>query len=129
MDNYNYPMGADTPDAPWNEPMIPELEFDVTISMSLSKTVKCMSNKYQPILTDEPHNGIHEEYPDTTDTNWGEVYAEGCHKTIPELLKILKKVLEEDKAKGVMHENTWWTDAIIKECEDWIVDDETYVGE
>lgn len=30
MDNWNYPMGSDTPSAPWNEVPAPELDFTVT---------------------------------------------------------------------------------------------------
>ena len=36
MDNYNYPMGADTPDAPWNQE-IPEMEkYDVEVNYTLT---------------------------------------------------------------------------------------------
>lgn len=126
----NYPPGAaNDPEAPYNEPNIPEIEFEVTASFSLSKTVKCMSNDYTPETVKEPHNGIHEEYPNTTDTDWAGVYADGCHKTIPELLEILKKVLKENKDKGIVYKSPWLTDAIIKECEGWTVDEVTYVGE
>ena len=91
-----YPAGAyNDPNAPWNEVEVPDMEFDVTISMSLSKTVKCSTNKYNPVVIDEPHNRLHEEYPDTSDTPWSEVYGDN-HKTIPELLSELKKYIQKD---------------------------------
>ena len=31
MDNYNYPLGADTPDAPWNQTDNPEKEIEVMV--------------------------------------------------------------------------------------------------
>lgn len=47
MDNYNYPIGADTSEAPWNQvDELPYKEVEVTISVSLSKTVKVRVNDY-----------------------------------------------------------------------------------
>lgn len=46
MDNYNYPLGADTKDAPWNEVEVPEEEIEVTVSVTLSKTVKIKVTDY-----------------------------------------------------------------------------------
>lgn len=36
-DNYNYPMGADGPNAPWNQK---DREVEVTVSLTISKTLK-----------------------------------------------------------------------------------------
>lgn len=47
MDNYNYPMGADTKDAPWNQVDNPEREIEVTVSVTLSKTVKIKVSDYE----------------------------------------------------------------------------------
>ena len=47
MDNYNYPMGADTKDAPWNQVDNPEREIEVTVSVTLSKTVKVRVSDYK----------------------------------------------------------------------------------
>ena len=46
MDNYSYPIGADTPDAPWNQADNPEREIEVTVSVTLSKTVKVKVSDY-----------------------------------------------------------------------------------
>ena len=43
----NYPIGADTPDAPWNQVENPEREVEVTISITLSKTVKIKVKDYE----------------------------------------------------------------------------------
>lgn len=43
----NYPIGADTPDAPWNQVENPEREVEVTISITLSKTVKIKVKDYR----------------------------------------------------------------------------------
>lgn len=47
MDNYNYPIGSDTPDAPWNQVDQPEREIEVLVSVTLSKTVKVRVNDYR----------------------------------------------------------------------------------
>ena len=47
MDNYNYPMGSDTPDAPWNQSENPEKEIEVTVCISLSKTIKIRVSDYE----------------------------------------------------------------------------------
>lgn len=131
----NYPPGSDTADAPWNEVEVPDMEFDVTISMSLSKTVKCSTNKYNPVVIDEPHNRLHEEYPDTSDTPWSEVYGDN-HKTIPELLEELKKYIQKDlnnlisddsKPDKAFHRRR--LEFLMKECDNWVVDEEDYEGE
>lgn len=46
MDNYNYPMGADTPDAPWNQVDNPEREIEVLVSITLSKAFKVKVSDY-----------------------------------------------------------------------------------
>ena len=43
----NYPMGANTPNAPWNQVDNPESEIEVTVSVTLSKTVKIKVSDYE----------------------------------------------------------------------------------
>ena len=131
-----FPAGAEfDTSAPYNERVIPDMEFDVTISMSLSKTVKCSTNKYNPVVIDESHNRIHEEYPDTSDTPWSEVYGDN-HKTIPELLSELKKYIQKDldnlmsddsKPDKAFHRRR--LEFLMDECDNWVVDEEDYEGE
>lgn len=45
MDNYNYPEGADNKSAPWNSSN-PEKEIEVTVCLSISKTVKLKVSDY-----------------------------------------------------------------------------------
>jgi hypothetical protein len=103
--------------------------------MSLSKTVKCSTNKYNPVVIDEPHNRLHEEYPDTSDTPWSEVYGDN-HKTIPELLEELKKYIQKDldnlandetKMDKAFHRRR--LEFLMMECDNWVVDEEDYEGE
>ena len=130
-DNYNYPPGADTPDAPWNQVEVPERELDVTISMSLSRTVQCYTNKYIPEIDEEDGH----LYVDTSDTPWSEVYGDN-HKTIPELLEELKKYIQKDldnladdetKMDKAFHRRR--LEFLLTECDEWTVDEEDYEGE
>lgn len=46
MNNYDYPLGSDTPDAPWNQVDNPEREVEVLVSITLSKTFKVKVSDY-----------------------------------------------------------------------------------
>ena len=46
MDNYNYPIGSDTSDAPWNQSDPEPKAIEVTVSVTLSKTIKILVNDY-----------------------------------------------------------------------------------
>ena len=129
MDNYP-PGAANDPNAPYNEVEVPEREFDVTISMSLSRTVQCYTNKYIPEVDEE--NG--HLYVDTSDTPWSEVYGDN-HKTIPELLEELKKYIQKDldnlandetKIDKAFHRRR--LEFLLTECDEWTVDEEDYEG-
>ena len=129
MDNYP-PGAAYDPNAPYNEVEVPEREFDVTISMSLSRTVQCYTNKYIPEVDEE--NG--HLYVDTSDTPWSEVYGDN-HKTIPELLEELKKYIQKDldnladdetKMDKAFHRRR--LEFLLTECDEWTVDEEDYEG-
>lgn len=61
MDNYNYPMGADTEDAPWNQVDNPERKIEVTVSITLSKTVKVRVSDYEITDFGIDEDGMHYE--------------------------------------------------------------------
>ena len=67
MDNYNYPMGADIKDAPWNQVDNPEREIDVTVSVTLSKTVKIKVSDYE--ITDSGKDEDGEYFEDIDYSN------------------------------------------------------------
>lgn len=67
MDNYNYPMGADTKDAPWNQIDNPEREIEVTVSVTLSKTVKIKVSDYE--ITDSGKDEDGEYFEDIDYSN------------------------------------------------------------
>ena len=61
MNNYNYPLGADTPDAPWNQTDNPEREIEVTISITLSRTAKIKVTDYEVADFGIDEDGMHFE--------------------------------------------------------------------
>lgn len=55
--NGNYPAGADVPWAPWNQPSVEDIEVEVTVSLTISKTLKVrvpsINGKVLPITDGE----------------------------------------------------------------------------
>lgn len=114
-----YPPGAEfDPNAPWNEIPIPEKDFVVTISQTVSKTVNVLTDDYARCYDDE--TGY--EYADTQDTDWKEAYAKD-HEDIPKLLSLLKSYIERDLECGDSKYSKEQLKYFLKECEDWIVDE------
>lgn len=69
MNNYNYPMGADTKDAPWNQADNPEREIEVTVSVTLSKTVKIKVSDYEITDSGKDEDGEYFEDIDYSNCN------------------------------------------------------------
>ena len=138
--NYDYPMGADTPLAPWNMPVVPYHEFNVAISQTLSKSTVVSTNDYTPCCDEGCEDGVgyHDEWDDTSETNWTQVYEED-HKTPYELIAMLKEYLEkelktlretmepDDRSFKVTQARR--LEGLIEECEDWVVDETEIVEE
>ena len=74
-----YPIGAEfDPKAPYNEEIIPDKEVEVTISVTLSKTVKITVNDY---IIDE------EGCPDFSECD--------LHKAVKEQIKLPQQLCED----------------------------------
>ena len=74
-----YPIGAEfDPKAPYNEQIIPDKEIEVTISVTLSKTVKITVNDY---IIDE------EGCPDFSECD--------LHKAVKEQIKLPQQLCED----------------------------------
>lgn len=113
-----YPLGTEfSPDAPWNQHDNKGLEFEVAISQSLSKTTTVVTTDYKE----------EEDYDDclnqkmivanTEDTDWHNAYAE-CHYEPHGLITLLKDILTTGKLPSEKERKY-----LIKECEDWVVDE------
>ena len=134
----NYPPGLSdsTPGCPWSEPEIPEKEFDVTCSQSLSKTVTVITNNYIPGASGvdyEPDDeggycacGWHDP-DDTSDTNWADEYHDNEHYTPLQLIELFKKHLENELIRMGEVKNKRWIKHLIEECSNWTEDDTEYI--
>ena len=120
-DNFNYPEGADTTLAPWNEKETPEKDFYIDVECGFrKKNVKVTTDDYFQIPDGE------EMIADTSCTNWDAVFASN-HYTIPELLSILKSYLEVDlknpRKKAIERAKL---KKMLEDCNDWEVYEEIY---
>lgn len=122
MDNYNYPMGADTKDAPWNELSPPkEVTFDVCISQTLSRDTTVATNNYF-VEIDCDEDGCHESI-NTSETDWRKAY-EKDRMTPLNLIKEFKGFLEKTLPDPIVFPMQYKrAKYLIGECEGWVEDD------
>lgn len=116
MDNYNYPMGADTKDAPWNQVDNPEREIEVTVSVTLSKTVKIKVSDYE--ITDSGKDEDGEYFEDIDYSNCDLKGAVEEQIYLPqESGSIIEKGIDYKEIHGVKY-----TD-IAEDLSNWNVDE------
>ena len=82
-----YPAGAySDPNAPYNEVEVPERDFDVDVTETLTRTATVTTRKYCPEFDEEDGH----TYANTDDTNWEEVYNENF-MPLSKLMEEMKK--------------------------------------
>lgn len=121
-----YPAGAyDDPNAPYNEVTPPERDFDVTISQTLSKNTTLTTSRYLPEVDDEDGR----MYPDTSDTDWKEIYEEEAYTPLALIAKF-KELMEDALKNGRVPKALQSTyKNLIEECEGWEEDDYEVIEE
>jgi hypothetical protein len=128
MDNYNYPVGADTKDAPWNQVELSKKEFEVVTSQTLRKSTTVHTSDYT----------LEEDWDDdlgkvavvnVQDTDWSQAYQEE-HASVVDLLWECKRIAQElyDIHKDFANTPTNRKEMqelkyIMSECDGWITDD------
>lgn len=125
-DNYNYPVGADTPKAPWNQEETPIKSFNVLCSQTLSKEVDVKTNDYIYEKPEKDEDGNISQNIDTSDTNW--VVAYGMDHYTPRALiwcfkRLLNIMMEEKNYKYFTKEKL---KELVDECTGWS-EDETII--
>lgn len=114
-DNYNYPEGSDTPNAPWNEVHPPKRNFAVTVVQTIVKDDIVNTDMYYE-ETDE--YGCHDI--DTTEVDWmGE--WESAHESVLQLLARLELYARQELAKLPVSERKkrrYWQQT-IEDCTGW----------
>lgn len=126
-----YPPGAEFDSrAPWNEREVPERQFDVCISQTLSKNTRVITNDYVPEV-DQDEDGYH-DYSDTSDTDWKEAYDKN-HYTPLQLINLFRRSLSDELNSIINRPNQdlkrkKYLERLISECSGW-TEDETEVVE
>ena len=122
-----YPPGSEfDPGAPWNEQEVPERQFDVCISQTLSKSTSVTTNDYAPKV-DEDEDGFYES-ADASDTDWKKTYKNE-HLTPLQLIGEFKDFLTKHLPDPIIDVKGFQrVKYLIDECEDW-TEDETEIVE
>jgi hypothetical protein len=122
-DNYNYPAGSDTPDAPWNQSEPDDKDFLVDVEYVLQKkAVKVTTDDYSPEFDEETGHVD----ANTEDTDWENAY-ENSHYTIPELLSELESYIKQDleRYKGSATKERQLKE-MLEDCQGWELYDKSY---
>ena len=114
-DNYNYPLGADNPNAPWNQEENPEREIEVTVSVTLSKTVKVKVSDYDIVDSGKDEDGDYFEEVDYSNCDLKEAVEE--------------QIVLPQKAWDYIDPKTKKDVKAIFDLKDWNVDDFEVINE
>jgi len=112
-DNYNYPPGADTPDAPWNEKENPEIEVVAEVTVLLKKSdVKISTSNYN--FDEDGEIELNDCYCDIE-----EYYEKQCNP-IPKMLGELTKYINGELAGGdISASRRQELEAMLQDCVGW----------
>ena len=141
-----YPAGAEfDPLAPYNQEDVPEKDFDITCSQSLSRTATVTTNNYIPGASGvdyEPDDegGYYasgwQDPDDTSDTNWGKEYKACGHYTPLQLIQLYKETLKEQlksweglEDSPIGKNEIRRIEHLIEECDCWSDDETEYIVE
>lgn len=119
MNNYDYPVEGGTSDVPWYQEELPKKEIEVTVSITISKTVKIAVDDYKvEEIIDE--NGRYLSY-DYSDCN--------LHKAVEEQLVLPQDLAEFTERMFIQDldlkaaKMPRYLKEAVTDCKDWIVDD------
>lgn len=117
-DNYNYPAGSDTPNAPWNQRENDPVDIETDITVSLVNRVIVKTTNYTEYQDEEGCDfDLHDGHKDIENR-----YKEQ-HRSIPDLLAELAKYIRGELAGAVIsgsrkHE----LKMMLDDCQGWQVD-------
>lgn len=119
MNNYDYPVERGAFDVPWYQEELPKKEIEVTVSITISKTVKIAVDDYKvEEIIDE--NGRYLSY-DYSDCN--------LHKAVEEQLVLPQDLAEFTERMFIQDldlkaaKMPRYLKEAVTDCKDWIVDD------
>ena len=110
-----YPEGAySDPSAPYNEVEYPERDFDMAVSVTLTRDATITTNQYNAYMDDEDG---HTEY-ETDNIDWKDEY-ESQYWTIPQLLDKMCGLLEKWKPEKIERADKYLYERIMDESTGW----------
>ena len=119
MNNYDYPVERGAFDVPWYQEELPKKEIEVTVSITISKTVKIAVDDYKvEEIIDE--NGRYLSY-DYSDCN--------LHKAVEDQLVLPQDLAEFTERMFIQDldlkaaKMPRYLKEAVTDCKDWIVDD------
>ena len=115
-----YPAGLtdNTPGCPWSEPVIPEREFDVLVSQTLSRNTSIYTDDYCPEFDEEDGR----TYANTEETDWKKAY-QNVAMTPLEIIGAAKKIAKALLEQGQTRVGDVYLKSLVKECEGWNEDE------
>lgn len=104
MNNYDYPIGSDTKNAPWNQVYNSEREIEVTISVTLSKTIKIKVSDYEIIDSGKDEDGMYFKAIDYSDCD--------LKSAVEKQIVLPQNAYKYVKDNSKVHEdlNNWYVD-------------------
>lgn len=123
--NSNYPpmSQSEWDNAPFNEPIIPERDFDIDVEFVMSKTVTITTNDYAP----EYDNEDGRENANTENTDWEQAYDNSGHLTIAEMLQELESYVKDDMTKTAPNSGKGrYLQRVLESCQGWEVKEKTF---
>ena len=115
-----YPAGLtdNTPGCPWSEPVIPEREFDVLVSQTLSRDTSIYTDDYCPEFDEEDGR----TYANTEETDWKKAY-QNVAMTPLEIIGAAEKIAKALLEQGQTRVGDVYLKSLVKECEGWNEDE------
>lgn len=119
-----YPPGADNEFAPWNQIDVPEKEFDVCVSQTLSRSTTIETSDYSPEYDDEDGH----TYYNTEETDWKQAYKEASYTPL-QIITMCDILAEYLMDQGVKRIGKIYLPYLHEACEGWDEDDYEVIEE
>lgn len=115
-DNYNYPPGTDTPDAPWNRQDVPEINVDCDMTVILVKpAVSVVTDQY---IKDESG------YTEITDGGLDLIKRyKQQHFSITDMLSELKQYITDEISTDIPASRRQRLTDMLDDCQNWQIED------
>jgi len=133
-----YPAGAYLdPSAPYNQVDVPDKEFEVTCSQTLSKTTSIWTNDYIPGASGVDYEPDDEggccaygwqDPDDTSETNWKQAYKDVAMTPL-DIINACGKLAKYLLEQGTTYIGPLHMKGLIEECQGWDEDDYEVIEE